>query len=55
MAAGGVGTAAQLGGPGAGSNGGATASAAATPLHGSAAASVNGDGYDSDGYNFAPP
>uniref|UniRef100_A0ACD5YAL9 Uncharacterized protein n=1 Tax=Avena sativa TaxID=4498 RepID=A0ACD5YAL9_AVESA len=55
MAAGGVGPAAQLGGSGHnGSNGGA-ASAAATPLHGSAAASVNGDGYDSDGYNFAPP
>ena len=51
MAAGGVGPAQQLGGSGSGSNGGA----AATPLHGSAAASVNGDGYDSDGYNFAPP
>ncbi|XP_006652979.3 kinesin-like protein KIN-14I [Oryza brachyantha] len=44
MAAGGVG----------GSNGGA---AAATPLHGSATSSMNGagDGYDSDGYSFAPP
>ncbi|KAM0878406.1 hypothetical protein ACQ4PT_034896 [Festuca glaucescens] len=52
MAAGGVGPAAQL--SGSGSNGG-TASAAATPLHGSAVVSVNGDGYDSDGYNFAPP
>uniref|UniRef100_A0A0E0DJS3 Kinesin motor domain-containing protein n=1 Tax=Oryza meridionalis TaxID=40149 RepID=A0A0E0DJS3_9ORYZ len=48
MAAGGVG----------GSNG---AAAAATPLHGSATSSMNGggasggDGYDSDGYSFAPP
>uniref|UniRef100_A0A0E0G752 Kinesin-like calmodulin-binding protein n=1 Tax=Oryza nivara TaxID=4536 RepID=A0A0E0G752_ORYNI len=48
MAAGGVG----------GSNGAATA---ATPLHGSATSSMNGggasggDGYDSDGYSFAPP
>uniref|UniRef100_A0A0D9WAV9 Kinesin-like calmodulin-binding protein n=2 Tax=Leersia perrieri TaxID=77586 RepID=A0A0D9WAV9_9ORYZ len=48
MAAGGVG----------GSNGGAAATA--TPLHGSATSSMNGgggggDGYDSDGYSFAPP
>uniref|UniRef100_A0A0E0KWG4 Kinesin-like calmodulin-binding protein n=2 Tax=Oryza punctata TaxID=4537 RepID=A0A0E0KWG4_ORYPU len=46
MAAGGVG----------GSNG--AAAAAATPLHGSATSSMNGgggDGYDSDGYSFAPP
>ena len=52
MAAGGGSSAGQLGGSvNGGSNGGA--SAAATPLHGS---SVNGDGgYDSDGYNFAPP
>lgn len=37
------------------SNGGGTA--AATPLHGSAASTANGaaDGYDSDGYSFAPP
>ncbi|KAL6651851.1 hypothetical protein ACP70R_010776 [Stipagrostis hirtigluma subsp. patula] len=63
MAAGGVGPAQQQapnGGSGSfGSNGAAAAAAAAvaTPLHGSAAASVNGagDGYDSDGYSFAPP
>lgn len=39
--------------------GNGAAGSPATPLHGSgsasAAASVNGDGYDSDGYNFAPP
>jgi hypothetical protein len=48
MAAGGVGPAqhqAANGASGSVSNGGA-----ATPLHGSAA-----DGYDSDGYSFAPP
>ncbi|KAL6844152.1 hypothetical protein ACP4OV_025825 [Aristida adscensionis] len=66
MAAGGVGPAqhqAPNGGSGSFSSyGGAAAaaaavSAAATPLHGSAAASVNGagDGYESDGYSFAPP
>lgn len=37
---------------------GAAAAAAATPLHSSAASTANGaaaDGYDSDGYSFAPP
>jgi hypothetical protein len=36
---------------------GSVSNAAATPLHGSAASTVNGaaDGYDSDGYSFAPP
>jgi hypothetical protein len=56
MAAGGVGPAqhqAANGASGSVSNGGA-----ATPLHGSAASTANGaaaDGYDSDGYSFAPP
>ncbi|CAD6259157.1 unnamed protein product [Miscanthus lutarioriparius] len=57
MAAGGVGPAqhqAPNGASGSVSNGSA---AAATPLHGSAASIANGaaDGYDSDGYSFAPP
>ncbi|CAD6261853.1 unnamed protein product [Miscanthus lutarioriparius] len=57
MAAGGVGPAqhqAPNGASGSVSNGSA---AAATPLHGSAASTANGaaDGYDSDGYSFAPP
>ncbi|KAF8769193.1 hypothetical protein HU200_006696 [Digitaria exilis] len=61
MAAGGVGPAqhqAPNGGSGSVSNGGGAASAAATPLHSSAASTANGaaaDGYDSDGYSFAPP
>jgi hypothetical protein len=58
MAAGGMGPAqhqAPNGASGSFSNGGGTA--AATPLHGSAASTANGaaDGYDSDGYSFAPP
>lgn len=54
MAAGGVGPAQHHGASGRISNGSA---AAATPLHGSAASTANGaaDGYDSDGYSFAPP
>ncbi|XP_066344764.1 kinesin-like protein KIN-14I [Miscanthus floridulus] len=57
MAAGGVGPAqhqAPNGASGSVSNGSA---AAATLLHGSAASTANGaaDGYDSDGYSFAPP
>nr|CAB3486087.1 unnamed protein product [Digitaria exilis] len=61
MAAGGVGPAqhqASNGGSGSVSNGGGAASAAATPLHSSAASTANcaaADGYDSDGYSFAPP
>ncbi|KAJ1273357.1 hypothetical protein BS78_06G273900 [Paspalum vaginatum] len=62
MAAGGVGPAqhqAHNGGSGSFGNGGAGTAAAAvsTPLHGAAASTVNGaaDGYDSDGYSFAPP
>ncbi|XP_062227043.1 kinesin-like protein KIN-14I [Phragmites australis] len=59
MAAGGMGPAqrqAPNGGSGSVSNGGAAALATATPLHSSAASTVNGaaDGYDSDGYSFAP-
>ncbi|KAK3143436.1 hypothetical protein QOZ80_4AG0300290 [Eleusine coracana subsp. coracana] len=56
MAAGGVGPA-QHQTPNGSSNGVAGAAAAATPLHGSATSTVNGaaDGYDSDGYSFAPP
>ncbi|CAN6236585.1 unnamed protein product [Urochloa humidicola] len=57
MAAGGVGPAQPNSGSGSFSNGGAAASAA-TPLHSSAASTANGvaaDGYDSDGYSFAPP
>ncbi|TVU16478.1 hypothetical protein EJB05_40046 [Eragrostis curvula] len=58
MAAGGVGPAqhqAPNGASGAVSNGAAVA--AATPAHSSATSVVNGaaDGYDSDGYSFAPP
>ncbi|KAG2569575.1 kinesin-like protein KIN-14I [Panicum virgatum] len=56
MAAGGVGHQAPNGASGSVSNG--AASAAATPLHSSAASTANGaadDGYDSDGYSFAPP
>lgn len=55
MAAGGVGTA-QHQTPNGSSNGG-TGTAAATPVHGSATSAVNGagDGYESDGYSFAPP
>ncbi|KAG2575481.1 hypothetical protein PVAP13_7KG388300 [Panicum virgatum] len=52
MAAGGVGHQAPNGASGSFSNG--AASAAATPLHHSSAAST-ADGYDSDGYSFAPP
>ena len=45
---------------GVGPNGGASSAgvaATATPVHGSATSTVNGagDGYDSDGYSFAPP
>lgn len=59
MAAGGVGPGQHQspnGASGSFSNGGGAA-AAATPLHGSAASTANGaaDGYDSDGYSFAPP
>ncbi|RCV15076.1 hypothetical protein SETIT_3G029800v2 [Setaria italica] len=57
MAAGGVGPAQHNGASGSVSNG-AAAAAAATPLHSSAASTANGaaaDGYDSDGYSFAPP
>jgi len=52
MAAGGVGHQAPNGASGSFSNGAALA--AATPLHHSSAAST-ADGYDSDGYSFAPP
>ncbi|KAK3141218.1 hypothetical protein QOZ80_4BG0331010 [Eleusine coracana subsp. coracana] len=54
MAAGGVGPA-QHQTPNGSSNG--ATGAAATPVHGSATSTVNGaaDGYDSDGYSFAPP
>jgi hypothetical protein len=52
MAAGGVGPA-QHQPP----NSGGAGTAAATPLHSSTTSTVNGagDGYDSDGYSFAPP
>ncbi|OEL25418.1 Kinesin-like calmodulin-binding protein-like protein [Dichanthelium oligosanthes] len=57
MAAGGVGPAQHQvpnGGSGSVSNG--AAASAATPMHSSAASTVNGaDEYDSDGYSFAPP
>jgi hypothetical protein len=52
MAAGGVGPGHHQAPNNGVSNGGA-GTAAATPVHGSAAST--GDGYDSDGYSFAPP
>ncbi|XP_062184363.1 kinesin-like protein KIN-14I [Phragmites australis] len=60
MAAGGLGPTQHQepnGGSGSITNGGAAAVSAATPLHSSASSNVNGaaDGYDSDGYSFAPP
>ncbi|CAL5024868.1 unnamed protein product [Urochloa decumbens] len=57
MAAGGVGPAQHQAPNGAGS-GSVSNGGAATPLHSSAASTANGaaaDGYDSDGYSFAPP